>query len=245
MRVIWYAPGDGLGKASRAAAVCRHLDDVIVVRRGSEVRPLDDAEVPYLKVDTRAEVPALIEKLDGDCLVIDQRWDASEVLSFKTPKKSLHLHRFGRSFAPDPGVTLEGSHEGWVDMWPILYLEPEIVLNKTVMRKGFAIPEDAHLTVVVPSVAFPRHVWPEDSWIGNQWTVVLRQWPGMELLSVADRVVGAPGYNLWNEVNALGITDVRWTPMNKRPDQEQRANEPWREYTGNKDKALAEYIEAL
>ncbi len=243
MRVIWYAPGDGFGKPSRAAAVCRHLNDAIVVRVGREVRPLDDAGVPYLRVESRREVPAVIEKLHGDLVVIDQRPDAPEVQALRLPKTSLHLHRFGRSFPASPGVVIEGSREGWADMWPILYSEPTI--SRKLSRRMRAIPDDVHLTVVVPSVAFPDYQWPEDSFEGDKWTMVLREWPAMELLPAADRVVGAPGYNLWNEVNALGITDVDWTVMSKRSDQEQRIDEPWREYTGNKDKALAEYIEAM
>lgn len=243
MRVIWYAPGDGFGKPSRAAAVCRHLDDAIVVRVGREVRPLDDAGVRYLRVETRKEVPAFIDKLQGDLVVIDQRPDAPEVQALKAPKTSLYLYRFGRSFAEAPGVVIEGSREGWVDMWPILYSEP--VFSRKLCRRMNAIPDDVHLTVVVRSVAFPDYQWPEDSFEGDKWTKVLQGWPAMELLPAADRVVGAPGYNLWNEVNALGITDVDWTVMEKRPDQELRIEEPWRTYTGSKDKALAEYIEAL
>lgn len=241
MRVIWYAPGEGLGKPSRAAAVCRHLDDVVVVRAGWHTAPLDDAEVPYVRVWRRDEVPAAIEKLDGDLLVVDQRPDAPEVLALKPRITSLYLHRLGRSFAPDPGVTIERSREGWVDLWPILYKSPENSPPRSESRRMHAIPEDVHLTLVVPSVAH-SHRWPEDSYAGDKWTKVVRDWPAMNQLPGADRVIGAPGYNLWNEVNALGL-DAQWHYVtNSSRDQELRVDEPKREYTGNKDRALADHI---
>jgi hypothetical protein len=103
-----------------------------------------------------------------------------------------------------------------------------------------SIPEDVHLTLVVPSVAY-SHNWPEDSYQGDKWTKTVRDWPAMNQLPGADLVVGAPGYNLWNEVNALGL-DAQWHYMPNSRDQDLRVDEPRRKYTGNQDRALADHI---
>ncbi len=240
MSVIWYAPGEGLGKPSRAAAVCRHIPGSVVVRVGVWKTPLDHAGVEYVQVWSDEAAPAVIEGLNPDLLVVDQSPDAPEVQHFREAK-TLHLYRFGRSFTESPGVLIEGSREGWVDMWPVLYYGPENLPSREESREHYDIPDDIHLTVVEPSVKTNTPLR-DESMEGDKWTKVVRHWPGVGLLAGADRVVGAPGYNLWNEVNALGITDADWSPIENQADQQLRMNEPWREYTGNKDRALADYI---
>ncbi len=205
--IIYYAPGEGKGKSTRAAAICRSLDVVEVVTTFNDNEPLDRLGVPYKAFLTERECVNYLNTLENVYLICDV--DKSHLKRLKIPYVS--VYRFGRSqgeymFSVDPGPA---------DLFfPIIHVDNDQILSREEAREDLGLSQTEHVEMAVRSVARPGIV---ESKFPN--ALLLDRDPAVRWLNAADKVQGAIGLNLYSEVTYLGL-EAEWVALS--PDQKVR-----------------------
>ncbi len=213
MILYWAWPPDGAGHAVRAAAICRHLrNDVLVVRGTNDPRinmALDYFDVPYVVHESKQEAHKFVASRAGDFLV----WDDYP----NTPSDrlvNLYIWRMNRSErirGSAPMLRMEGPGS----LWPILMLEDDEILSREDARDALGIPQDQFTIIGVTSSARPGVVEATDP---DFMISPEGFWPALKYLRAADHLVGCPGANLYGEAAYLGIS-VTWIRAPHAPDQ--------------------------
>jgi hypothetical protein len=226
--IVYYAPGEGKGKSTRAAAICRFLDVVEVVTTFNDNEPLERLGVPYKAFLTEGECIKYINSLESVYIICDV--DASRLGKLRHPYRL--VYRYGRNrsldylFAVDPLPNTKL-------IFPIVSVD--WVLTREEAREDLGIPQDEYLTLGVKSTSRPGKV--EKKWPN---AVMLDKEPAMRWMPAADKVVGAIGLNLYSEVKYLGI-DAEWIALS--PDQRMRLSRmPSFIGSGDQAKKAADWI---
>lgn len=239
MILYWAWPLDGAGHAARAAAICRHLtNEVLVVRGNGDPRhnkALDHFEIPYVVIEDRREAERLMMSRRDDFIVLDD----SPFIQFRK-WVNLYIWRLNR---PDrmhgtPTIRVEGSGS----MWPVLMLEDHEILSREEAREALGLPQDRYTIIGVTSTARPGVVEATEP---DFLLTPDNFWPALKYLRAADHVVGCIGYNLYAEVTYLGI-DATWIKAPNNPDQAVRMfNPPRQEPQAGVARRLATIIDQM
>lgn len=214
--IVYVALGAGRGHATRAAAVCRHLDNAATIVRDLACfnEPIEAAQLGLHIVNGGQTIEALLELLDPSLVV----WDAGGA----TPALScpvVYVWRHGRAAEPfgDINVSIDWPPPaGFEDFWPILSVDR--FASRTRARQRLDV-DDEHVTLVLDSASHPYDTRSEFTGPLEAKVVEWARWPAADVLRGADVVVGAAGCNLWSEVHHLGLA-AEWVAL--KPDQELR-----------------------
>ncbi len=220
--IVYVAPGHGRGKATRAAAIARHItvDLTVVVDAPEFVEPLRRFGVAHAQIPmarSAHDVDGAVKDLAPDLVVLD--WDRP----IHPPSPVVHIYRYGRRRLPVPTITVESQPApGCADGWPILLLEDHETLTREAARTDLGLDPEQAVRFVVPSAAAPgaveRYSHVTQSRQSEDY-IVEGLWPLSSWLRAADSVLGAPGLNLWSEVHHLAVP-AAWCPV--RPEQATR-----------------------
>lgn len=210
MILYWAWPTDGAGHAVRAAAICRWLDEEVLVIRGTDDpvinRAMDHFEIPRIVIPSRQDAIRWAVNHSCQTLVLDDR--AGTILDRKASLMIWRLGRPERPGRPMPVVRIEGPGA----IGPVLMLTDEEILSKEEAREDLGLPQDKHLTIGIPSTSRPGLI--EDRGIDY----LLTEWPALKWMRAADHIVSAIGANTYGEVNYLGIP-VTWVTAPHARDQ--------------------------
>lgn len=255
--VVWVFASSGWGKASRAAAVLRHLPGAEAWSAWGPAGPgpLEQAGVAHRRLP---EAAALLDAADEPAvLVVDVpgSWTADAGLA------GLVARRRGRGLA----TVAAAPHSTWpvpalvwtcvlvcdpllagrpplppvpqVDAWPLLAAPP---LPHGVARRRWADRADRRPVVLLVDPVFDRGR--SRALLGRPdpaWNVVQAEGAGLgRWLAGADVVVGPAGGRLVDECRAAGVRHVAY-PHPAAGDQAARANVPWGPLAGPVAAALA------
>jgi len=214
--LYWAWPPDGAGHAVRAAAICRHLRNDVLVLRGTDNpsinRALDHFGIPYVvhkrKIDAARWV---VENHLHDFIVYDDYPGAHGTLDKAINLYLWRMNRVQRPKYPTPTIAIEGPGA----MWPVLMLEDHEILSREDARDELGIPQDRFTIIGVTSTSRPGVVEaaePDFMIDPDRW------WPALRWLRAADHIVGCIGANMFGEVAYLDIP-VTWIKAPNTPDQ--------------------------
>jgi hypothetical protein len=200
----------------RAASICRHLNNEVLVLRGVDNpaynRALDHFGVPYVVHPNKADAAKwVLDTHRGDFIVYDDYPGINAKLDRASGLYLWRMNRRDRMLSPTPKVAIEGPGA----MWPLLMLDDDEILSKEEARAELGIPQDKFTIIGIPSTARPGVVEatdPDFMLTPDKW------WPALRWMRAADHIVGCPGANLWGEVAYLG-TPVTWIKAPNAPDQ--------------------------
>lgn len=217
MILYWAFPRDGAGHAVRAAAICRWLENDVVVLRGIDDpdinKSLDHFGIPYEVVENRHNAVRWAMERKGMMLVLDDR--VGTPLDYQASLSIWRVGRPERPLRPLPRVRIEGPGA----LWPVLMLDDSEILSKEEARDELGLPQDEPIIIGIPSTCRPGLI--EES----KPDYMLTRWPALRWMRAADHIVGAPGANLYGEVNYLGIP-ATWIKAPQARDQIQRLFNP-------------------
>jgi len=219
MILYWAWPPDGAGHAVRAAAICRHLRNEVLVLRGTDDpeinRALNHFGIPYIVHERKVDAAQwAVEKHRGDFIVYDDYPGISADLDRASDLYLWRMNRRDRMMVPTPKVSIEGPGS----MWPLLMLDDDEILSKREARAELGIPQDRFTIIGIPSTArggVVEATEPDFMLTPDKW------WPALRWMRAADHIVGCPGANLWGEVAYLGLP-VTWIKAPHAPDQSVR-----------------------
>lgn len=210
MILYWAWPTDGAGHAVRAASICRHLKNEVLVIRGIDDprvnKALDHFDVPYTVISDRHHALKFVKDQSAKTVVVD---DAGGTQLDRLG--SIYLWRMGRpanTARPMPKIRFEGPGA----VGPILMLEDSEILSKEEAREALGLPQDKFLRIAIPSTSRPGLVESQPN------DYVLTEWPALKYMRAADHIVGCIGVNLYGEVQYLGLP-ASWVKAPHAKDQ--------------------------
>lgn len=213
MILYWAWPPDGAGHAAKAAAICRHLtNDVLVIRGTDDPRTnmaLDHFGIPYTVIERKAEAAQFVYDNHRFDFIVYDDYPGTKFDRYA----NLYIWRMNRRnrMGGVPTIRVEGAGS----MWPVLMLEDHEILSREDARDALGIPQDQFTIIGVTSTARPGVV----EAAGPDFLLTPENfWPALKYLRAADHIVGCIGYNLYAEVKYLGI-DVTWIKAPNSPDQ--------------------------
>lgn len=221
--IVHVAPGAGRGHATRAAAICRHLDNAASIVRDVACfnEPIEAAQLGHHIINGGQTIEGLLEELDPELVV----WDSGGAIpAFGCPV--VYLWRQGRAVEPlgDVNVSIDWPPPDWFeDFWPVLSVDRFASRARARQKLGV---DDGKVILALDSASHPgrttdefaeRIVEIEAGW--SQTLIEWSSWPAADVLRGADLILGAAGCNLWSEVHHLGI-EAEWVAV--KPDQEAR-----------------------
>lgn len=236
MILYWAWPTDGAGHAVRAAAICRWLDEEVLVVRGTDDplinKALDHFEIPYtVNIARQAAMRWAVEQ--NATLILDDR--CGTILDKKASLAIWRLGRPERPSRPMPMVRIEGPGS----IGPVLMLEDSEILSKEEAREDLGLPQDEFIRIGIPSTSRPGLVE------GLKPDYMLTAWPALKWMRAADHIVSAIGVNAYGEVRYLGIP-ATWVTAPHARDQAARIYDlPETPPTPNAAKHIARMIEGL
>lgn len=212
MIIYWAWPTDGAGHAVRAAAICRWLDDEVIVVRGTDDplinRSLDYFNIPYTVMPIKQSAMKWALEQKGT-LILDDR--VGTPLDRKAVMAIWRIGRPERPSRPMPVVRIEGPGA----VGPILMLTDDEILSKEEAREDLGLPQDKYLKIGIPSTSRPGLVE------GLNPDYMLTEWPALKWMRAADHIVSAIGVNAYGEVNYLGLP-ATWVTAPHARDQAAR-----------------------
>jgi len=197
MILYWAWPTDGAGHATRAASICRHFKEEVLVIRGTADpkvnKALEHFGIKYAVFTDKKEAIEFSLAHKAEKFVLD---DA--VGSALDKRATVHLWRVGRPSKPIPRVPCI-KLEGPGSLWPVLMLDDDEILSKEDAREDLGWPQDKFLTVGITCTSRPGVVESQEV------DYMLDRWPALKWMRAADHIVGTMGANLYGEVHYLGI----------------------------------------
>lgn len=226
--IVYYSPGRGLGKATRAAAICRHLDDVLVVRVGQRHDPLEWRGVPYITFETKKEAQDFINGLNNVFVIIDE--DPNRTITVEQPHD--YIYRLGRPRS-NYLLSIEPPGSG-ILCWPIVSLDDNEILSREEAREDLGFNQTERVEIAIDSASQPLSILRL-----NPNAYHLQKYPAMRWMNAADKIYAAAGYNTWAEVAYLEL-EAEWISV--RYDQKLRMRSPVCHTDGNMSRRAAEVI---
>lgn len=215
--IAYLAPGFGRGKATGAAAICRHLagHQVVVHRNADSGNELLDA---YGLAWTR-EAP------DGqaDITVVDTMPIAPQQLGWPIVGEVRWIYRAVRSLRTPGAVSVEHyTPEGMFDGWPLLL---DTLLSRDEARAQLGLEPDEPVVGWIASTPCPGSVPAVAEVEATARGARLVQLQGSACMRAADLLVCASGVNTHTEAICSGVP-VRWVPCDRTQDQVARLTVP-------------------
>lgn len=203
--IVFVASGAGSGHASRANAIGRLLgSECALVIPPSPQDPIDWVTIPTFHVE-RDQIADAVNAMTPSVIVADYGCQTPELRDLKP---DVWLWRLGRD-SPTTGHTVD--LEGPGACWPILGLPDEQILTREAARAELGVDPDRPFPIVVPSRWDPGFI----ERCAPHGTFVLDHFPVLRLLRAADHVTGPAAFDLWSEVNYLGIP-ANWVALSPR-----------------------------